>query len=304
MTTTKVSASLGALLVITFAAIAYWQYQQIESLKAQNAVLATEVNQSAPTAHALQRKVHAAEAETQQLQQLVASFQKHRPAKAAAAQPGTKDTSNAVALVKHWLQTMEDPELMRATTAVERAKVQRRYLPIMKQLALTPDTQDALSQLLVERKNVALDVAVGMVKDGADPGAEPDLTGALITAQREKVDGEIRQLLGDSGYDQFRAGEQSLGAASVVSMLQQSLEYANAPLTDAQLASIQQVLTANHIGHMNDQVAAAILPTLSPTQVKPFNDFYAEQQAARQAHETRNGRLQNIEVPVAPAPGK
>ncbi|MEO6992712.1 MAG: hypothetical protein ABI273_03690 [Lacunisphaera sp.] len=290
----------GFILLCAFLAI-FWQYTENQKLRVANADLAAQLEKTPAIQRTLDARVRAAQNEAKTLQQLLAQREerartgaKRSSGSAENTSAGDPDSPNAAALVKHWLATMEDKEVMQQANINRLAQIKRRYLPLFKQLSLSPETANSLAQLLVDRKDVSLDAAIAVVKSGGDPIANPELTANAIAAQQELIASQIKQLLGDPGYDDFISAEQSLGQSNVVTMLQKSLEYANTPLSDSQLLTVQQALEANHVGHLNDKIVQSIIPSLTPAQAQALQDFYAQQQIARNAHRMRTGQLQGM----------
>ncbi len=79
----------------------------------------------------------------------------------------------AESLVAAWTVMMEDPNFIRLQSAQQKAKFAARYAGLFKQLGLDTAQQDQFTNLLVQRANIASDLAVSAEKEGQDiaPGS-------------------------------------------------------------------------------------------------------------------------------------
>jgi hypothetical protein len=288
--------------VATAALVMEWN--EIQRLNLRSIASAQTVVRRTAQRNVLEKRVQAAEGKAKELQALFDRGARRLDAKESEvgkANPAVEDgAKGAVELVHNWLALVNDPQVTRLLNVHERAQIQRRYGTMFKQLGLSPDQSDALAQLMIDKKQAAMDVAIASVQQGDDPLLDPNGFGDLVAAMRSQIDGQIKSLLGDTGYAQFQGFDRSAGQLGVIAQLQQMLSSTDAPLTNDQANQLQQVMEQNHVGHLNAKVVAGAQTILAPDQTPMLQALLAERQAAAQRKAIQEGAMQNLGVPVAP----
>ena len=120
-----------------------------------------------------------------------------------------------------------------------------QYAALFKALNLPPTQVDQFKNLLVEKEMVGFDSMAAAKDQGIDPATDP--RGFFIGESwptEKTVDTQISSLLGATdGFNQFQQSQQTVPARTTTNLLTQALSYTATPLTDAQNASVVQVLT-------------------------------------------------------------
>lgn len=171
-------------------------------------------------------------------------------------------------------------ETARLTGLHASAKIQRQYGPFFRQLNLSPEKAAAVTQLLVDKKQAANDLAAGALKGGDDVVNNPEDFGDLVSAAKQGVEDQIKSLLGDSDYAAYQAYNRSLGRSNAIQQLQQSLANSGAPLSHDQVEQLDQTMQKNNVGHLNQKVINQSKPFLTPVQTQVLQNQLAEQKAA------------------------
>jgi len=175
-----------------------------------------------------------------------------------------------------------------------RQRMEQRYGPLAKQLGLTPDQTDQFMKLLVDKRMATSDVTAAAAQQGGAALQDRAAFTSLVTSQQDDIENQIQALLGDAGYAQYLAATVTTGQSNSIVRLQAALS-GTAPLNDAQVAQLQQLLSQDNIGHITSDIVAEAQAQgfLSPTQLQALQTLYQQQQAAQQRRHS---------PPAAPAP--
>lgn len=195
----------------------------------------------------------------------------------------SSDARQARSLAHDWLTSLADPELAGAVYAQQRDRANKQYAELLALLKLSPDRRDQLLQLLVEKKQVALEVASAALEQGKDIFNNPEALKDLISSERANIESQIKSLLGDDGYDNYKAFDLTMGQSNLIARMQKSLKESGAPLTSDQLARLQQVISDNHVGHLNDKILSSAAGIVDQRQFDALERFYQLQQAGSRA---------------------
>jgi hypothetical protein len=218
------------------------------------------------------KRAHEAQDDAKELEGLFAGVGRNGSPRGVSS-GDAKQESN---LANKILELNKDPDVMRLLTAEQDAQIRRRYGALFKKLGLSADQSDALTALLVDKRQAATDVALASAAAGG--GLDPGAYSNAVSAARNEVDQQIQSLLGQDGYSAFVAYDQQQGQMDVISKLQQTLANADVPLTESQVAQLQQTMQDNHIGHVSPKVISQASQYLTPDQVSGLQQVYQEQQ--------------------------
>ena len=174
-----------------------------------------------------------------------------------------------------------DPEVLRRKVAQQESEVRAQYSGLLKALNLKPGKADALVTLLINKKLAEEDVAATAIVNGGDTLKDGLAFADAIKSTKTDIEGEIHDLLGDDGYDEYRAQVLVNAQDRLMTKLQQTLATAGAPLNQPQAEALINILQNSHIGHLTDTVLVKTKPVLTPTQWQAVNQFYAVNAASR-----------------------
>ena len=140
------------------------------------------------------------------------------------------------------MAALESPEMRRLMAVGQRSQLDARYAPLFKSLGLPPQQLDKFKQLLVDKQNSALDVMAAARSQGITPDNRGQLQSLMQQANREVDDG-IKDLLGDTAYQQFQQFDRTQTQRAIVDQLASRLSYTDAPLTPQQSEQMVQLLS-------------------------------------------------------------
>lgn len=129
-------------------------------------------------------------------------------------------------------------------TAQQKAQLDQRYADLFRQLNLSPEKLEEFKTLLAERQATAMDVMSAAREQGIDPHRSPDSFRQLMAAAQGSVEQEIKSLMGDAAYADYRAYERTAAQRNTVSQLERRLSYTDSPLTATQAAELVQILAS------------------------------------------------------------
>jgi hypothetical protein len=79
---------------------------------------------------------------------------------------------------------------------------------------------------------------------GLDPRTDPEGFRKLVASTQAELDTNLKAVIGDDAFTQYQQYQQTQPQRNVLSQLQQSLSYTEAPLTDAQSTQLMQIIAA------------------------------------------------------------
>ena len=140
--------------------------------------------------------------------------------------------------------TMDRPEMQRLAALQQKAALDTRFAPLFKSLNLSPEKLATLKALLAEKEATMMDTMRAAREQGLDPRSDPEGFKKLVAATQAETNSAIKAAIGESAYAQYENYQATQPQRAVVSQLQQTLSYTNAPLTSAQADQMVQVLAA------------------------------------------------------------
>ena len=141
-------------------------------------------------------------------------------------------------------QMASNPEFQKLMAIQMKGRISQTYGALFKSLNLSPDQLAQFQGLLGDKQQAMMDVLAAARDQGINPRTDPDGFKTLVNQAVSQVDATIQQTLGDAGYQQYQQYQQTLPERNVVNTLQQQLSYTQTPLTDdesnAMVALLQQ----------------------------------------------------------------
>jgi hypothetical protein len=196
---------------------------------------------------------------------------------------------------------MNDPEVMRLVNIQRRGQILRTYTGLIKHLGLTDAQSEALTQLLIDKNQAAMDVAVSSVQQGLDPLADPAQFSTMVGNSKAGIEDQIKGLLGETGYAQYQAYDRGEQQYQVLSNLAQSLMYSEDPLKADQVAKLEQLMAQQRTGQIDETVLTGAKEFLTPAQLQALKSLQEEQQAATHQKMVSQQVLQDLASPVEAA---
>ncbi|MEO7412424.1 MAG: hypothetical protein ABIZ81_03635 [Opitutaceae bacterium] len=141
------------------------------------------------------------------------------------------------------MSAMDKPEIQQLMALQQKAQLDGKYAALFKKLNLPPEQLDKLKTLLVEKQTAMQDVVAAAHARGINPLADPEGLRKMIADTQAEVENNIKAALGDGGYGQYQEYQQTIPQRALVSQLQQSLSYTQAPLSDSQAEQLIGILS-------------------------------------------------------------
>jgi hypothetical protein len=199
-------------------------------------------------------------------------------------------------LVRRWVNEANSPEFLRRTYVELQANVQRRYGPLFKRLGLSSAEAEQFVRLLVDKRQVGVDIAVSTVAHSEDPLKNASWYQSAAEVQKAAAEEQIKKFLGDDRYTAYRTYDRGLAQTDTVGLLKEKLSQSEQPLTEEQSTRFRQLLERNDVGHVNEKIIADAESFLSESQREALKTVWEQQQAAAQ-------RRAELGLPVLPVIG-
>ena len=136
----------------------------------------------------------------------------------------------------------EPPEWIREEM---RAHLRSRYEPLFQRAGISRELGDKLTTLLLEKRAAATDVMEAAIAQGFEPSPEShDHLKPLLKAADAAAEERIRDLLGESAYQQYQHYEETMPHRATVDQLTQRLASVGESLTAAQAEQLVSILAA------------------------------------------------------------
>lgn len=283
---------IGFLCVALIAVSTLLWHQRAITADLQSKILAAAQNQTRLEAELLAHDKHARElgqlvsegtARVHELEEKLAAAQQSIAKPKPDMVVSNTVQPSATAPAKDWLATAKDPEILQAQAARVRRQVESRYGNLAKKYGLTPQQSEQFMQLLVDKRLATTDATIASL---AQNGNGPNDPAAIASATADSIDetnNQLRGLLGDANYADYRQQELTLGQSGTLVRLNDSLS-GTEPLSSSQMDQLQQLLDQNNVGHLTVKIIAEASSSgfLSPVQLQALQELYQQQQAAQQ----------------------
>jgi hypothetical protein len=180
-------------------------------------------------------------AQTLQLQHRLGEIEAKRLARSAALatsakeQAPNKTTTNASQ--PSWLELLRtDPIVQSRYLAYQRSKVKMEYKPLLTALALTPEQVAKFEQNLAENRANMLDLRSALAAKGLP--ADDSAVQAFQRQQQADYENAQREVLGQAGFDRWKAYEDTSFAREVVRTAAGAATLAGLTLTAEQVRQL------------------------------------------------------------------
>ena len=255
---------------------------EAEKAKRTSAIHAAQLDELATQAKSLKLELQAAQLQFREAEGRLPAGQ--RPAAAEAATGGTGQEGMP------GLAAVTDPNATKAQAGVVRSRLEKRYAGLLQQLQLTPEQKEIFLNRLVDKRLAATDVTTEALQLDNTLLKDTSAFASVVTTAIDQAEADIRSILGDDNYAQYRQWEMSTGQSTTIRRLQDLLNNSE-PLTETQSTQLQQLLEQSNTGHVSVKVLAGAQAQgfLSPAQLRALQDLFQQQQAAQQRRRTPPG---------------
>ena len=280
------------------AAIAWRQYQELLTLRAQTA---------GEDRADLQKRLAEAQKRLQLLEDQLAG---QRPPAAGQITVNADTLGQAGAnpqfrpTIRSALQAVTgSPEYQKLWAEEQKAQLDSRYGALFKSLTqglnLTPEQLDQFKNLLVQKQQTMLDALAAARQEGVSPRGDPAGFQQAMTDAQAPLDQQIQSTLGSAGFSQYQQYNQTLPQHTTVNQVSQALSYSPTPLTDQQASQLTALLAQDQpaaktapgtvnfgslLGNttpapITDEAVSAAQSFLSPPQIQALQQIQQAQQA-------------------------
>jgi len=178
----------------------------------------------------------------------------------SASAPVAPSADGAAAMNRAFMdrsKLMEDPEYRAALTMQQKVMLAQQYSDLAAAMNLPPDQVDQLLGLLAEQQMRNMQERPPFRGNTPpDPNEIREWQQRSQERQRQNQE-EIRQLLGDSGVEQWKDYQQSMPARSTVKQLRAVLDTAGIPLRQDQVEPLVNAIAAEQRANSQAQAQAA-----------------------------------------------
>ena len=212
----------------------------VASLQQKIGELEKRVTQQKKQAVELHTQLQNAQAEVvasaEQATQFEQSMTNHGP---ASAPTNAKPTN----LMAEMFKKPEMKELIKTQQkAVFGPMIDKNYAKLSADLQLTAEQSDTLKALLIKKMLVDADVGVSMMSGDVDASKRAEMV-QQAKADKETIDGQIKQLLGEENYPQFQSYEKTIPERMAVSTFKDQLASGPTALTSDQEEHLVQAMS-------------------------------------------------------------
>ena len=176
-------------------------------------------------------------------------------------------------------EIVNNPVVQQLLADRRKSQVDRQYAPLFKILDLPSAQLDQFKKLLAERQATMTDVIATDMPQGGDLQEVRQ----LVSASQAEVDGQIQAALGDAGYAQFQAFQQTLFFRNAVSGLANNMSGTPTPLSGDQSSQFA------------DAVSTLAQTTFTPAQLQAMAVMDQQNQIRQQL-----GQLQQLAKQTQP----
>jgi hypothetical protein len=127
---------------------------------------------------------------------------------------------------------MNDPDVKKMIQEQQRAMIEPLYGPLIKKMNLSPEEADAFKKLLSDHMMKSAEQATSLFAGGSSTNRQELVAG--LTAQQKAFDEEVKAMLGETRYEQYKDYQQTMGERAQLNVFRQQNAMSGTPLTDGQ----------------------------------------------------------------------
>jgi hypothetical protein len=244
------NALIGILLATTllFGGMSIYQGQQTSRAEARVAALRRQIRDLDATMAQEKKRVASLKDQLQQSQADAAAnaSQTIPSVQATTGQPQASVSSNAKAdnLLSEMFKKPELKEMIKTQQkTVFSTMIDKNYAKLIADLQLTPEQATALRDLVMKKTLVDIDTGMSVMSGDMDTAKREELMQQAKT-DKDAINGQIKQLLGDDNYTQFQAYEKTQPERMTISTFKDQLASGPNALTSDQEEQLIQAMSA------------------------------------------------------------
>jgi len=250
---------LSLLVAFALAAVCLLQLKQNGDLKRKIAALQATSEEKDKQAEAGQAKLKQLERQQSgyrsEVQSLMLELQALRSAPIADSKPGSVNSLSAGGaaatadskggqkggLGDMIAKMMADPAMKKMMRQQQAAAVDMMYGPLFKEINLSPEDKEKFKELLLDRQMKAVETGGAFMKL---QGEDTDKTAAMneLAAQQKEFDAQVKAVLGDERYGQYKDYSETMAERMAVNQLSQQLASSPNPLSDEQSRQLLEIM--------------------------------------------------------------
>ncbi len=132
-------------------------------------------------------------------------------------------------------EMMKDPQVTKFTQDMQAQLLKKRYAALVKQLNLTQEQADAFYDLLLSHERNQAALGFQLLN-----GTNNSSAGIAATTAQKPLDDQLRSLLGENGFEQYKVYKAGMSGRSKLERMQK--DFADSPLSDAQQQRLLQLI--------------------------------------------------------------
>jgi len=138
---------------------------------------------------------------------------------------------------------MADPAMKKMMRQQQAAAMDMMYGPLFKEINLSTEDKEKFKELLLDRQMKAVEAGGAFMKL---QGEDTDKTAAMndLAAQQKEFDAQVKAVLGDERYGQYKDYSETMAERMAVNQLSQQLASSPNPLSDDQSRQLLEIMKA------------------------------------------------------------
>jgi len=249
---------LPLLLAFALVAVCLIQFKQNGDLKRKMAALQAsleEKDQRAKVEQATLKKLERQQSGYRsEVQGLMLEIQALRSAPIAESKPGSANSFNPGRTTATdgkggqksgfgdmVAKMMADPAMKKMMRQQQATAMDMMYGPLFNEINLSPEEKEKFKELLLDRQMKAVEAGGAFMKL---QGEDTDKTAAMndLAAQQKEFDAQVKALLGDDRYAQYKDYGETMAERMAVNQLSQQLASSPNPLNDNQSRQLLEIM--------------------------------------------------------------
>jgi hypothetical protein len=136
---------------------------------------------------------------------------------------------------------MADPAMKKMMRQQQAAAMDMMYGPLFKEIGLSPEDKEKFKELLLDRQMKAVESGGMLMKlQGEDTGKTAAMND--LAAQQKEFDAQLKALLGDAPYAQYKDYSESMAERMAVNQISQQLASSPNPINDEQSRQLLEIM--------------------------------------------------------------
>jgi hypothetical protein len=188
---------------------------------------------------------------------------------------------------------MDDPDMKKMIRDQQRAMMDKLYEPLMKEMAMQPEEAARFKDFLADNMIKNTERATALMGDGSSTNRIEALS--KLTAEQKEFDAQLKEMLGESRYAQYKDYQETLGERTQLQQFQQQYAGSGNALSDQQTAQLLALMREEKMAAMSgggfgqSQDAASIQAMMSGEALEKM--MQSQETASQRVYERARGVL-------------